>query len=54
MRVIVSGPDPSYTYRIDKGPCETVPPDVEVIDPVARKSGYTQPAEAREPGAPRR
>ncbi|MEU6771660.1 class E sortase [Streptomyces sp. NPDC046759] len=32
-----------YTYRIDKGPYKTVPTDVEVIDPVPRKSGYTRP-----------
>ncbi|MFD9004915.1 class E sortase [Streptomyces sp. NPDC059582] len=30
-----------FTYRIDKGPYKTVPTDVEVIDPVPRKSGYT-------------
>ncbi|WP_324790055.1 class E sortase [Streptomyces sp. H51] len=29
-----------FTYRIDKGPYKTVPADVEVIDPVPRKSGY--------------
>jgi sortase A len=29
-----------FTYRIDKGPYKTVPTDVEVIDPVPRKSGY--------------
>ncbi|MFF4040843.1 class E sortase [Streptomyces sp. NPDC001816] len=32
-----------FTYRIDKGPYKTVPADVEVIDPVPRKSGYTRP-----------
>ncbi|MFJ9345198.1 class E sortase [Streptomyces sp. NPDC101237] len=32
-----------FTYRIDKGPYKTVPTDVEVIDPVPRKSGYTGP-----------
>ncbi|WP_251094161.1 class E sortase [Streptomyces sp. Caat 7-52] len=32
-----------FTYRIDKGPFKTVPTDVEVIDPVPRKSGYTRP-----------
>ncbi|MFJ3667921.1 class E sortase [Streptomyces sp. NPDC090106] len=31
-----------FTYRIDKGPYKTVPSDVEVIDPVPRKSGYTR------------
>ncbi|MDO0934656.1 class E sortase [Streptomyces sp. DG2A-72] len=31
-----------FTYRIDKGPYKTVPTDVEVIDPVPRKSGYTR------------
>ncbi|MEU1401611.1 class E sortase [Streptomyces sp. NPDC005728] len=31
-----------FTYRIDKGPYKTVPADVEVIDPVPRKSGYTR------------
>jgi sortase A len=32
-----------FTYRIDKGPYRTVPSDIEVIDPVPRKSGYTRP-----------
>ncbi|MDX3258954.1 class E sortase [Streptomyces sp. NPDC093228] len=32
-----------FTYRIDKGPYKTVPTDVEVIDPVPRKSGYGRP-----------
>ncbi|MBL1083222.1 class E sortase [Streptomyces actinomycinicus] len=32
-----------FTYRVDKGPYKTVPTDVEVIDPVPRKSGYTGP-----------
>ncbi|WEO96403.1 class E sortase [Streptomyces sp. FXJ1.172] len=32
-----------FTYRIDKGPYKTVPTDVEVIDPVPRKSGYPRP-----------
>ncbi|MEV5144277.1 class E sortase [Streptomyces sp. NPDC052727] len=32
-----------FTYRMDKGPYKTVPTDVEVIDPVPRKSGYTRP-----------
>lgn len=32
-----------FTYRIDKGPYKTVPTDVEVIDPVPRKPGYTRP-----------
>ncbi|MGW7238854.1 class E sortase [Streptomyces sp. NPDC054804] len=32
-----------FTYRIDKGPYKTVPTDVEVIDPVPRKSGYRRP-----------
>ncbi|MDN0199292.1 class E sortase [Streptomyces sp. S.PNR 29] len=32
-----------FTYRIDKGPYKTVPTDIEVIDPVPRKSGYTRP-----------
>ncbi|MFI9767594.1 class E sortase [Streptomyces sp. NPDC052415] len=31
-----------FTYRIDKGPYRTVPTDIEVIDPVPRKSGYTR------------
>ncbi|MFD7390789.1 class E sortase [Streptomyces sp. NPDC059852] len=31
-----------FTYRIDKGPYKTVPSDIEVIDPVPRKSGYTR------------
>ncbi|MGW7044429.1 class E sortase [Streptomyces avermitilis] len=29
-----------FTYVIDTGPYKTVPTDVEVIDPVPRKSGY--------------
>ncbi|MEV6179400.1 class E sortase [Streptomyces sp. NPDC052016] len=32
-----------FTYRIDQGPYRTVPTDVEVIDAVPRKSGYTRP-----------
>ncbi|WP_329219108.1 class E sortase [Streptomyces sp. NBC_01485] len=32
-----------FTYRVDKGPYKTVPSDVEVIDAVPRKSGYTRP-----------
>jgi sortase A len=32
-----------FTYRIDKGPYKTLPSDIEVIDPVPRKSGYTRP-----------
>ncbi|MFI9611147.1 class E sortase [Streptomyces sp. NPDC052023] len=32
-----------FTYRIDKGPYKTVPTDVEVIEPLPRKSGYTRP-----------
>jgi len=31
-----------FTYRVDKGPYKTVPTDIEVIDPVPRKSGYTR------------
>ena len=31
-----------FTYRVDKGPYKTVPSDIEVIDPVPRKSGYTR------------
>ncbi|MGW1539503.1 class E sortase [Streptomyces sp. NPDC002309] len=31
-----------FTYRIDKGPYKTVPADIEVIDPLPRKSGYTR------------
>ncbi|MFE9623878.1 class E sortase [Streptomyces sp. NPDC006527] len=31
-----------FTYRIDRGPYRTVPTDVEVIDAVPRKSGYTR------------
>ncbi|WP_432133558.1 MULTISPECIES: class E sortase [unclassified Streptomyces] len=31
-----------FTYRIDKGPYKTLPTDIEVIDPVPRKSGYTR------------
>jgi sortase A len=40
--VLTDGKD-WFTYRIDKGPYKTVPADVEVIDPVPRKSGYTRP-----------
>ncbi|WP_261718917.1 class E sortase [Streptomyces sp. FZ201] len=29
-----------FTYRVDRGPYKTVPSDIEVIDPVPRKSGY--------------
>ena len=32
-----------FTYRIDTKPYKTLPGDVAVIDPVPRKSGYTQP-----------
>jgi len=32
-----------FTYRIDKGPYKTLPSDIEVINPVPRKSGYTRP-----------
>ncbi|WP_426569136.1 class E sortase [Streptomyces canus] len=32
-----------FTYRIDQGPYRTVPTDVEVIDALPRKSGYTRP-----------
>ncbi|MFF3336715.1 class E sortase [Streptomyces sp. NPDC002888] len=32
-----------FTYRVDKGPYKTVPSDIEVIDAVPRKSGYTRP-----------
>jgi sortase A len=31
-----------FTYVIDRGPYRTLPTDVEVIDPVPRKSGYTR------------
>ncbi|WP_149823477.1 class E sortase [Streptomyces tailanensis] len=31
-----------FTYVIDKGPYRTLPTDVQVIDPVPRKSGYTR------------
>jgi sortase A len=40
--VLTDGTD-WFTYRIDKGPYKTVPSDIEVIDPVPRKSGYTRP-----------
>jgi sortase A len=33
---------PWFTYRIDKGPYETVPSDIEVIGPVPRTPGYTR------------
>lgn len=32
-----------FTYRIDKGPCKTVPTDVAVVDPVPRASGCPRP-----------
>ncbi|QNP71486.1 class E sortase [Streptomyces roseirectus] len=41
--VVVSDGTTWFTYRIDKGPYKTVPTDIEVIDPVPRKSGYTAP-----------
>jgi sortase A len=31
-----------YTYIIDQGPYRTLPTDVQVIDPVPKKSGYTR------------
>ncbi|GHH82513.1 class E sortase [Streptomyces capitiformicae] len=31
-----------FTYVIDRGPYRTLPTDVQVIDPVPRKSGYTR------------
>ncbi|MGW0823836.1 class E sortase [Streptomyces sp. NPDC002845] len=31
-----------FTYVIDKGPYKTLPTDIQVIDPVPRKSGYTR------------
>jgi sortase A len=31
-----------YTYVIDRGPYRTLPTDVQVIDPVPKKSGYTR------------
>lgn len=31
-----------YTYVIDQGPYRTLPTDVQVIDPVPKKSGYTR------------
>lgn len=31
-----------FTYVIDQGPYRTLPTDVQVIDPVPRKSGYTR------------
>lgn len=32
-----------FTYRIDKKPYKTLPSDIDVIDPVPRKSGYDGP-----------
>ncbi|MEW2391334.1 class E sortase [Streptomyces venezuelae] len=32
-----------FTYRIDKKPYKTLPGDIDVIDPVPRKSGYDGP-----------
>ncbi|ODA73500.1 hypothetical protein APS67_002407 [Streptomyces sp. AVP053U2] len=38
-----------FTYRVDRGPCETVPTDIEVIGPVPRTSGYTRPGRGLTP-----
>ncbi|MEV6167796.1 class E sortase [Streptomyces sp. NPDC051954] len=40
--VVLTDGETWFTYRVDKGPYKTVPSDVEVIDPVPRKSGYTR------------
>ncbi|MEU9333209.1 class E sortase [Streptomyces sp. NPDC048290] len=40
--VVLSDGTTWFTYRIDKGPYKTLPSDVQVIDPVPRKSGYTR------------
>ncbi|MFK4069433.1 class E sortase [Streptomyces sp. NPDC029674] len=32
-----------FTYRIDRKPYKTLPSDIDVIDPVPRKSGYDGP-----------
>ncbi|MFE7835281.1 class E sortase [Streptomyces sp. NPDC057474] len=39
--VLTNGAD-WFTYVIDKGPYRTLPTDVQVIDPVPTKSGYTR------------
>ncbi len=41
--VVLSDGTTWFTYRIDKGPYKTLPADIQVIDPVPRKSGYTRP-----------
>ncbi|WP_328838142.1 class E sortase [Streptomyces europaeiscabiei] len=40
--VVLTDGDDWFTYVIDKGPYRTLPTDVQVIDPVPTKSGYTR------------
>ncbi|MEH0428776.1 class E sortase [Streptomyces stelliscabiei] len=40
--VVLSDGADWFTYVIDKGPFRTLPTDVQVIDPVPTKSGYTR------------
>ncbi|MGW0706576.1 class E sortase [Streptomyces sp. NPDC002643] len=40
--VVLSDGTTWFTYVIDRGPHRTLPTDVQVIDPVPRKSGYTR------------
>ncbi|MFF6781029.1 class E sortase [Streptomyces sp. NPDC012510] len=40
--VVLSDGATWFTYVIDKGPHRTLPTDVQVIDPVPKKSGYTR------------
>ncbi len=40
--VVLTDGDDWFTYVIDKRPYRTLPTDVQVIDPVPTKSGYTR------------
>lgn len=40
--VVLSDGATWFTYIIDQGPYRTLPTDVQVIDPVPRKAGYTR------------
>ncbi|MDX2912734.1 MULTISPECIES: class E sortase [Streptomyces] len=40
--VVLTDGEDWFTYVIDKGPYRTLPTDVQVIDPVPKKSGYTR------------
>ncbi|MBD9701629.1 class E sortase [Streptomyces caniscabiei] len=41
-KVVLTDGSDWFTYVIDKGPYRTLPTDVQVIDPVPKKSGYTR------------